>query len=204
MISDEIGHGLASHFYFDRDDNLEAIKVLPGEYFVTHKPMVLATVLGSCVSACIRDPRAGIGGMNHFMLPGDGSRDHSGSRLRYGEAAMTTLVEEICRRGGKRQHLEAKLFGGGMVISGMASRVGQANSEFAVDWLERAGIPLLAQDLNNSYARRVHYLPATGQARLKRLQGSDNLQQREKKLLASLLDEAPPPALAADIKGALR
>lgn len=196
--------GVASHFYFDRDDQLEAVKLLPSEYFVTDKPMVLSTVLGSCVSACIRDSGAGIGGMNHFMLPGDGRNDRSNVGLRYGEQAMRTLVEAICRRGGRRDYLEAKVFGGGRVIAGMASRIGEANASFAMAWLEREGIRVLAQDLNGDRARRVHYLPATGQVRVRRLNVSENVRQREETLIEALLEAPQARVAAAVVKGAGR
>ncbi len=198
--------GLANHFYFDRDDSLDAVKLLPSEYYVASSPMVLSTVLGSCVSACIRDSAAGVGGMNHYMLPGDGSHDTSGPRLRYGEHAMSTLVEEICRLGGRRDRLEAKVFGGGMVIAGMASRIGFANAEFVMAWLDRENIRVLAQDLNGSHARRVHYLPGTGQVRVRRLNGSATVCSREKTLIEALVEEAVHPlvAAAAGMKGAGR
>lgn len=196
--------GVANHFYFDRDDQLEAVKLLPSEYFVTDKPMVLTTVLGSCVSACIRDSTAGVGGMNHFMLPGDGRYDRQASGLRYGEQAMRTLVEELCRRGGRRDRLEAKVFGGGRVIAGMASRIGEENAGFAMAWLEREGIRVLAQDLNGCQARRVHYLPASGQVRVRRLNASENICQREETLIESLLDAPQLRLAAAGGKGAGR
>lgn len=196
--------GVANHFYFDRDDQMDAVKLLPSEYFVTAKPMVLTTVLGSCVSACIRDSAAGIGGMNHFMLPGDGMYDRQGGGLRYGEQAMRTLVEEICRRGGRRDRMEAKVFGGGRVIAGMASRIGEANALFAMTWLEREGIRVLAQDLNGEQARRVHYLPASGQVRVRRLYASENVRHREETLIESLLKAPHSRAVAAGVKGAGR
>ena len=107
---------LAPNLYFDRYFNVEAAKILPGEYFVTGRDMVLVTVLGSCVAACIRDRISGIGGMNHFMLPdsgGDRSNPLVGASMRYGSYAMEILINQLIKLGASRASLEAKVFGGG-------------------------------------------------------------------------------------------
>lgn len=96
-------------------------RILPGEYYVTGKQMVLVTVLGSCVAACIRDTDSGIGGMNHFMLPDDGRRDTAGVSARYGTYAMEVLINHLLKLGARRGRLEAKVFGGGAVMASLAS-----------------------------------------------------------------------------------
>ena len=115
---------LADNVYFDRSFKLETAKLLPGEYYVTDRNMMLVTVLGSCVAACVRDPRHGIGGMNHFMLPdvaGDGDSPVSNS-ARYGTYAMEILINQLIKLGARREALEAKVFGGGNVLRGADHR----------------------------------------------------------------------------------
>ena len=113
---------LASNRYFDRNFSSEAVKILPGEYFVAQSNLVLVTVLGSCVSACIRDPGMGIGGPNHFMLPQSGRGRGGGMSARYGIHAMELLINQLIKLGARRSYLEAKVFGGGNVLSGLIHR----------------------------------------------------------------------------------
>jgi chemotaxis receptor (MCP) glutamine deamidase CheD len=118
---------LASNLYFDRLFASPAVKVLPGEYYVTQRDMVLVTVLGSCVTACVRDVDSGIGGMNHFMLPEDGGRGVSSVSARYGTFAMEVLINHLQKLGARRGRLEAKVFGGGAVLESLvSSKVGGA------------------------------------------------------------------------------
>jgi chemotaxis protein CheD len=163
---------LARNEYFDRQLNLPAVKLLPGEYHVTDKDMVQVTVLGSCVAACIRDKVFAIGGMNHFMLPDAGTDglNRYGASTRYGVYAMEMLINQILKRGGRRENLQAKLFGGGNVMAVLSkSSVGERNAEFALKFLEVEGIPLLAQDLDDVYPRKVYHYPASGRVRVKKI-----------------------------------
>ena len=108
--------------YFDPHFKVDTAKILPGEYYATNKDMALVTVLGSCVSACLRDRESGIGGMNHFMLPDEGKLVGSHGNIsaggRYGVHAMELLINQILKLGGRRDRLEAKVFGGGNVLQG--------------------------------------------------------------------------------------
>jgi chemotaxis protein CheD len=137
---------------------------------VTTEDIMQATVLGSCVSACIRDVRLGIGGMNHFMLPeGDGSGPVSGA-ARYGTYAMETLIGHLLRLGARRDRLEAKVFGGGSVLTGLTlANIGQRNAAFVLEYLKGQGIRVAAQDLEDVHPRKVHFYPATGRVLVKRL-----------------------------------
>jgi len=157
--------------YFDRELGMSAVKVLPGEYFVTSRELWLVTVLGSCVSACIRDVRLGIGGMNHFMLPSNGeSGGMWPESARYGAYAMEVLVNDLLKLGARRETLEAKVFGGGAVMNELTqSHVGDRNAEFVLTFLRDEGIKLVAQDLLDIYPRKVHYFPRSGRARIKKL-----------------------------------
>ena len=150
--------------YFDSKYKHMVVKLLPGEHYVSGEPSeMIVTVLGSCVSACIRDPETGIGGMNHFMLPEGQPGDWkvSNSVMRYGNHAMEILINDIMHYGCPRERLEIKLFGGGNVI-GTGGGVGHRNADFVEDYLKNEGFIATASDLRGDHARRIHYYPATG------------------------------------------
>jgi chemotaxis protein CheD len=154
-----------------------AIKVFPGEHYVSDRSdEMLVTILGSCVAACIRDPRAGIGGMNHFMLPEAGSSgpgwDTASSSMRYGNVAMERLINDLLARGGMRTRLEIKVFGGGNVLNA-STNIGHRNADFVEDYLAAEDLPIVAHHLRGSLPRRVHYFPATGRVLLRELQRTE-------------------------------
>ncbi|MDP2868173.1 chemoreceptor glutamine deamidase CheD [Methyloversatilis sp.] len=168
--------------YFDSKFSREAVKILPGEFFVTTRDMLLVTVLGSCVAACIRDPERGIGGMNHFMLP-DGGTGATSRSARYGGYAMELLVNELIKSGARRSALEAKVFGGGRVMASLSSaNVGERNSSFVLDYLQQEGIPVIAQDLQEKHARKIYFFPRVGRVLVKKLArvNNDTLARRER------------------------
>ena len=159
--------GVASFFFFDAHFRNEAVKVLPGEYFVFEEEILIMTTLGSCIAACIWDRERRIGGMNHFMLPEGGGAADSG---RYGSYAMELLINELIKRGATRSTMEAKVFGGGAVVSGMNSlNVGERNTKFVTDYLQTERIPIVSRDVMDVYPRKVCFLPASGRAMVKRL-----------------------------------
>jgi chemotaxis protein CheD len=160
--------GEASFFYYDAHFKNEAVKILPGEYFVYHEDILIMTTLGSCIAACLWDRQARVGGMNHFMLPeAVGSGSDSG---RYGSYAMELLINEMMKRGANRSALEAKVFGGGQVISGMNTmNVGERNTAFVVDYLKTERIPIVSKDVLDVFPRKVCFLPFSGKAMVKRL-----------------------------------
>ena len=168
---------LAPTLYFDREHGSEAAKILPGEYYATGRDMVLVTVLGSCVCACIRDKVSGIGGMNHFMLP-DSGQDQSnplGASARYGTYAMEILINQLLKMGAKRANFEAKVFGGGAVLRGFTvSNVGERNAQFVLKFLETEKIHIAAQDLLDIYPRKVYFFPKSGLVRVKKLKKVHN------------------------------
>jgi chemotaxis protein CheD len=167
----------APNHYFDRNFDIEAAKILPGEYYVSARNMLLVTVLGSCVSACIRDPLTGIGGMNHFMLPEGGGDRHNllSSSARYGGYAMEVLINQLVKLGANRNRLEAKVFGGAAVLRGFTTvQVGAMNSEFVLDYLHAERIRVVAQDLLDVYPRKVYYFPATGRVMVRKLKSVHN------------------------------
>ncbi|MFA5172323.1 MAG: chemoreceptor glutamine deamidase CheD [Sulfuriferula sp.] len=162
----------ASNVYYDANFHCEAAKLLPGEYYYTQKDMLIVTVLGSCVSACIRDKVRAIGGMNHFMLPdgGDPLNSSVSPSMRYGVHAMDILIEKLLQAGAKRENLEAKVFGGGNVLQGFGTmNVGERNSEFVLGYLEAAKIAVASQDLNGAYPRKVYFFPRTGKVLVRKI-----------------------------------
>ena len=165
--------------YFDPHFQVETAKILPGEYYATNKDMALVTVLGSCVSACLRDRERGIGGMNHFMLPDEGklvgTHGNVSASARYGVHAMELLINQILKLGGKRERLEAKVFGGGNVLQGfMLSNVGEQNANFIVEYLNMERIPIMARDLLDVWPRKIYYFPRSGKVMVKRLRKVNN------------------------------
>ena len=155
-------------------------KLLPGEYYVTRHDELIFTTLGSCVSACVRDVKLGVGGMNHFMLPlasasakGSWGDEMVSSATRYGNVAMERLINDILKIGGQRANLEFKLMGGGKVLD-IALDVGACNVQFIREYLKTEGYPIAAEDLGDVFARKVYYSPATGKLRAKRLTATVN------------------------------
>ncbi len=181
IIDDQV----ATNLYFDKSFNNQAVKLLPGEYYVTDKDLLLVTVLGSCVAACIRDSYGGIGGMNHFMLP-DGGGD-AGSPLnasaRYGTYAMEILINQLLKLGARRGNLEAKVFGGGNVLDGLTvANVGQRNADFVLRFLQTEKIKVVAQDLVDIFPRKVYFFPKSSKVMVKKLRNIHNptISEREK------------------------
>ena len=157
--------GEASFFFYDAHFKNDAVKILPGEYFVHDEDMLIMTTLGSCIAACLYDRNAKVGGMNHFMLP-----DGVGDSGRYGSYAMELLINEMMKRGATRMTMEAKVFGGGQVVSGMTTmNVGERNTNFVMDYLKTERIPVVSKDVLDVYPRKVCYLPGSGKAMVKRL-----------------------------------
>jgi len=164
--------GMASFFFFEAHFRNEAVKVLPGEFFVHDEDILIMTTLGSCIAACLWDRERRIGGMNHFMLPDAGGSNADGGR--YGSYAMELLINEMMKRGASRLTLEAKVFGGGAVISGMNTiNVGERNTSFVLDYLKTERIPVVSKDVLDIYPRKVCFFPGSGKAMVKRLASSN-------------------------------
>ncbi|ACG79783.1 chemotaxis protein CheD [Phenylobacterium zucineum HLK1] len=141
------------------------LHVVQGEFRVSDDPaVVLTTVLGSCVAACVRDPVVGVGGMNHFLLPGAQDPAATGDAQRFGAYAMELLVNALLARGAQRGRLEAKLFGGARMLEGLTD-VGALNGAFARDYLRREGLAHAGGSLGGEQGRRVQYWPVSGRAR---------------------------------------
>jgi chemotaxis protein CheD len=141
------------------------VHIIQGEFFVTADPSVMVTtILGSCVAACIRDPKAGVGGINHFLLPGDLGRTKSAEAERMGVHLMEMLVNGLLKAGARRERLEAKLFGGARTVRSH-SDIGKNNADFAQRFLKDEGIAHIGGSTGGLQGRRIQYWPVSGRAR---------------------------------------
>jgi chemotaxis protein CheD len=163
-------------------DTERTIAIIQGEYHISRDPGdVLVTILGSCVAACIRDPVAGVGGLNHFLLPGGGGSDTN--TVKYGLQAMELLINALIRAGAQRNRLEAKLFGGARIQAGLRD-IGRSNAEFAEGFLRSEGIRHVGGSLGGSQGRKLRFWPVSGAAR---------------QLLLANTELPPEPAIRAPI-----
>jgi len=143
----------------------DVVHIVQGEQFVSEDPnLVIATLLGSCVAACLRDPIAKVGGMNHFLLPGSNSPRGEAEDLGIGVHAMELLVNALLSHGARRERIEAKLFGGAQVVAGLTA-IGEKNASFAEDFLHREGIQHVGGSLLGDAGRRLQFWPVSGRAR---------------------------------------
>jgi len=176
--------------YFDREFRVDAVKILPGQYYAAREGAI-TTVLGSCVSTCLWDPIERIGGMNHFMLPGDTASPGSpwAASARFGVYAMEVVINEMTRLGADRRRLVAKVFGGARLLAGFDRLdVGAKNCEFVLDFLRVEGIRVLGQDLLDVCPRKVHFFVDSGKVQVKRLAltPSEPVERREREYLKRL------------------
>lgn len=176
--------------YFDREFGVDAVKILPGQWHAAREGAI-TTVLGSCVSTCLWDPATRIGGMNHFMLPGDAASSSSpwAASARFGVYAMEVLINDMLRLGADRRRMVAKVFGGARLLAGFDRLdVGAKNSGFVLEFLRVEGIRVAAQDLLDVCPRKVHFVVDTGKVQVKRLSltPSDPVQKREREYLQRL------------------
>jgi chemotaxis protein CheD len=179
--------------YWDGLRHMPAAKILPGEFYVTKSDEIITTVLGSCVSACVHDLTAGVGGMNHFMLPASksgnwkGTSDLVSAENRYGNYAMEHMINELLKYGATRENLEVKIFGGGQIISKF-THIGDKNISFIHLYLINERLRLAGEDVGGEFARKVVYYPATGKVRVKKLKQLRNatIIERERKYITDI------------------
>ncbi len=181
--------------YWDYRMQRIAAKILPGEYYVTVSHELVTTVLGSCVSACIRDSQSGIGGMNHFLLPLNKGESWSATEVaslanRYGNFAMEHMINDILKQGGQKKNLEVKLFGGSKIIDSMTD-IGSSNIHFVHNYLKTEGMNVVAEDLGGINPRKVMYFPDTGKVMIKKIRDlhNDTIIKRESAYIESFEDD---------------
>lgn len=189
MLDSKFQH-VALNRYFDPHLKVWTVKVMPGEFYVSENEDMIVTTLGSCISACIRDKKQGIGGLNHFMLPNSDKGDwaHMNASSRYGNFAMEYLINEILKQGALRQNLEAKIFGGSDFMDGNTLRIGDSNVDFARHYLKMEGIPIVNEDIGGSYSRKIYYHPKDGKVIMKRIQitPNDTIERKERAYAESI------------------
>ncbi len=181
--------------YWDYRMQCIAAKILPGEYYVTVSQELVTTVLGSCVSACIRDSNIGIGGMNHFLLPLNKGESWSSTEVaslanRYGNFAMEHMINDILKQGGRKNNLEVKLFGGSKIINSMTD-VGDSNIRFVRNYLKTEELRVVAEDLGGINPRKVIYFPDSGKVMVKKIRDlhNDTIIKRESDYIESFDDD---------------
>lgn len=155
--------------YWDHHWNNWLVNLAQGDYAVSDEPILLTTVLGSCVASCLFAPDIKMGGINHFLLPSAGASENESNSFRYGVHAMEVLINSLLRKGASRNSLELKVCGAADVVSGLSNRVGQANAAFIRLYAQQEGLNLLAEDLGGDKPRRVIFNPTTGSMKVKRL-----------------------------------
>ena len=159
-------------------DNSDSILITQGEYAVSDRPdAVINTLLGSCVACCLWDPDANVGGMNHLLLAGERVGTDAGYDMA-GVAEMECLINSIIKLGGRRDNLQAKVFGGAQML-GTGGKIGNANAQFAFDYLEQENIPCQNSSVGGSSARALRFWASTGQVKMR--------------LVAKPVEEAPVP-----------
>ena len=164
--------------HFDSHFNKQIITILPGEFYSTDKPVLISTVLGSCISIALYDPDLKLGGLNHFMLPTTNRTQEISieEQGRYGDFAMELLLNDMFKKGAKKENLKAKVFGGGNVLDDGGfhkNRTGLNNISFALEYLQTENIPIIANDTGGIFPRKIFYDPQTSKIYLKRIQRSD-------------------------------
>lgn len=176
-----------------REGGERIVHVVQGEHAIFGEPdIVLSTILGSCVAACLHDPMARVGGMNHFLLPGD-EDNRASEAMKYGVNAMELLINGLLQRGAARARLQAKLFGGAQVVQNL-SDIGAQNAAFALKFLEVEGIACVGQSLGGECARRIRYWPESGRASQLLLEKTDRTAFQTERQRRPHAPIAPPPA----------
>lgn len=167
--------------------NMVMAKILPGEYYVTNENEIIGTILGSCVSVCLRDTKLGIGGMNHFLLPSNSAaKEHRGKysvidkAARYGVDAMEHLINDVLKYGGKKNNFEFKICGGGKIMKNLTD-IGQKNISFIKNYMEIENYAIDTEDLGGIYPRKIRYFPQTGKLMIMKLRSlhNDTIVKRE-------------------------
>jgi len=169
-------------------DKPKTIHIIQGELHTTgEENVILTTLLGSCVAVCLHDPVSRVGGMNHFLLPGNAGV--SGGNISHGVHSMELLINRIIRLGGRKDRMVARVFGGANMLNNGIS-VGERNGKFALEFLQAEEIEVLGESLGGNQARRIRFRPDTGKAQ----------QKFAKDTTVTEKVEVPAPAPLSDIE----
>jgi Chemotaxis protein; stimulates methylation of MCP proteins len=176
----------------------ELVTIHPGEFYATTEDTIISTVLGSCIAVGIFDPERRIGGLNHFMLPGEVGRSEliRSPNAKYGMYAMEMLINDLMKLGGRREAFKAKVFGGGSVLrlaEGAATKIPANNIDFAFEYLQKEGIPVLASDVGGREPRKIFFYARSGKVLLKRIAGTmvDLVEKEEERYFIGIKEKSP-------------
>jgi len=150
--------------YWDSRRNILVAQVLPGEVYVTNQHELITTLLGSCISVCMRDKINKIGGINHFKLPKPTNGKYDSENTNFGICAMELLINEILKNGGNKSFFECAIFGGGNISQALTSDIGGKNLEFVEHFLRQESIPIVSRDIGHKSAQKIYYHPTSGKA----------------------------------------
>ncbi|OHD17312.1 MAG: hypothetical protein A2086_05325 [Spirochaetes bacterium GWD1_27_9] len=166
------------HSFFDSKFQKKIISIGPGEYFVTKDDMVIQTVLGSCIAVCLFSDFDAYCGMNHFMLPGEASKNNDYDSARYGMYSMEMLINSLLKSGVNRKHLKAKVFGGGNVINfkTIKASIGENNIQFILNFLEKENIPIISNHLGGEHARKILFFSDSKKVLLKQISKTEEVE----------------------------
>lgn len=141
--------------------------LLPGQMFASREATTVTTILGSCVAVCLWSPRTGAGGINHYLLP-EGTATEA-NRFRYGSNANPALLRELLALGCDSCDLQAKVFGGATLMTGMdpATSLGKRNIEMALDFLQTHRIKLVSKHISEQRGCKLSFLTNDGTTQLK-------------------------------------
>ena len=177
--------------YKDESLNVYIVQLLPGQCYASASDEHITTVLGSCIAVCLRDKLTGIGGMNHFMLPGRSTDEKEGEVARFGTHAMEILINDLLKLGADKSRLVAKIFGGGDMLQSEQG-IGVRNAAFAKEFLVLESIDLVGEDIGNSFARKIRFAPKSGKVMVKKLRSLHNKQVQESEQLYASSLSIPP------------
>lgn len=164
---------------YDRTFKRPSFEIFAGDYYVTKvQKVVLTTLLGSCISVCLKDSINNVVGFNHFMLPDKLNQENifASADARYGLFSMEKMINQMLKLGASKRFLEAKIFGGGKVLQTTFSNVAQANIDFARQYLTLENIPILAEDIGGNVGRKIYFIPETFDIFVKKIVQTQNLQ----------------------------
>lgn len=190
------------YHHFNQKFQRDVTIIHPGEYFTSGEDVIISTVLGSCIAVALYDPGTKLGGLNHFMLPGElSSRDFFTEEAgRYGMFAMELLINDMLKAGARRKRLVAKVFGGGHVLSTSAGNIPDSNIAFALRFLETEKIPIASRDLGGTDARKIFFFPTTARVLLKRFGGQNRKPiEREESRYLQRISKKPEGEAAPEV-----
>jgi len=171
-------------------DELERVFLLPGEYHVTKKSKLLATLLGSCVAVCLRNRVNGSAAMNHFVRNTD---DQSGQAIgKFGDSSIKHIVKNLMTIDGNMKNLEAKIFGGGQVVGhlNLGMGIGERNIQVAKEVLGEMSIPIIFENVGGKNGRKIYFNTSNFEVEVRQI-GSDRKDFSEKNIRVLIVDDSP-------------